>query len=299
MAFSAQWRKGAEGSALSGGLAVRAAAPGLLGNFPTQEPREDFGMMRITGFGIQHSRLKVRALGRGLMLTALLLLFGPWRLSPGFGQLPAGTPVFNANAKWVTDHGSEKYNIKAYGAYGDDTHDDTAAIQSVYNLFCSNLKGIGIGRVYWPIGTYKVSSHIISCGTVYTEAEASGQGTGVVIDWQGPSGDTPFIMYAAFDSVVDGLTVNTNGNSLYGIHLVADNAINTTSTTAVSPGSVTVTPAAMSSIGVGTLLGIEVGQSDSEVVYVTAATTTTFTATFAKAHSGTWTIGAGAISGQD
>ena len=31
-------------------------------------------------------------------------------------QMPANTPIFSVNAKWVTDHGSQLYNVKGYGA---------------------------------------------------------------------------------------------------------------------------------------------------------------------------------------
>ena len=255
-------------------------------------------MMRITGFGIRHSRLKVRTLGRRLILPALLLLAGLWCLSPGFGQVSSGTPTYNVNAKWVTDHGSQVYNIKAYGACGNDTCDDTAAIQSVYNQFCNHLRGgTGVvGQVFWPIGTYKTTNHIVSCGSVYTVGAGSEVGNGAVIDWHGPSYDTPFIIYAAYEAELRDLGINTNGVAPYAVHIVADNTVSTTSSTTVAPGLVTATPASMNDIAVGTLLGINVTQSDAELVYVTAVTGATFTANFANAHSGTWTIGNGGVT---
>jgi len=42
-------------------------------------------------------------------------------------QMPANTPTFNVNAKWVTDRGSQVFNVKAYGAKCDGTTDDSAA----------------------------------------------------------------------------------------------------------------------------------------------------------------------------
>lgn len=67
--------------------------------------------------------------------------------------------------------------------------------------------------------------------------------------------------------------------------------VNTTSTTAVAaPGSVAITPASMSNIQVGDLLGIFGGVGTAEIVQVTSRTATTFTATFANTHSGTYNI---------
>jgi hypothetical protein len=71
-------------------------------------------------------------------------------------------------------------NVLRYGAYGDGTHDDTAAIQAALN--CGRF-------VYLPAGTYKVSSSL--------QVKASGQriyGDGrdgqSVISWSGSTNDT-------------------------------------------------------------------------------------------------------------
>jgi hypothetical protein len=42
-------------------------------------------------------------------------------------QMPANTSVASVNAKWVTDRGSQVFNVKAYGAKCDGTTDDSAA----------------------------------------------------------------------------------------------------------------------------------------------------------------------------
>ena len=42
-------------------------------------------------------------------------------------QMPANTPIFSVNAKWVTDRGSQLFNVKAYGAKCDGSTDDSAA----------------------------------------------------------------------------------------------------------------------------------------------------------------------------
>lgn len=65
----------------------------------------------------------------------------------------------------------------------------------------------------------------------------------------------------------------------------------TTATTAISAGAtVAVTPASMANIEVGMALNINGGTGTAEDVVVTAVTSTTFTATFLNAHSGTYNL---------
>lgn len=67
--------------------------------------------------------------------------------------------------------------------------------------------------------------------------------------------------------------------------------VNTTSSTAVSAaGSVVITPASMANITVNSILSITGGTGTAENVTVSAVTPTTFTATFANTHSGTYNI---------
>jgi len=67
--------------------------------------------------------------------------------------------------------------------------------------------------------------------------------------------------------------------------------VNTKSTTAVSPGSVTVTPASMANITTGKVLFCaNANDSNGEQLLVTGVTRTSFTANFKKSKSGTWKI---------
>lgn len=67
--------------------------------------------------------------------------------------------------------------------------------------------------------------------------------------------------------------------------------VNTTASTAITGGqSNTVAPASMAGITQGLLLVVYGGAGTAEEVVVTSVTATTFTATFANSHSGTYNI---------
>ena len=87
---------------------------------------------------------------------ALTLLFFSCAMY-AFGQMSSGTPVFPVNAQWVTDKGSQVYNVKAYGAKGDGATDDTVAIQATFSAAAASGAG---GAVLFPPGKYLISSQI-------------------------------------------------------------------------------------------------------------------------------------------
>ena len=58
------------------------------------------------------------------------------------------------NAGELLDKGEVVYDVKAYGAIGNDTADDTTAIQNAINAAST----AGGGIVFFPAGTYKISS---------------------------------------------------------------------------------------------------------------------------------------------
>ncbi len=183
-------------------------------------------------------------------------------------------------------------SAKDVGAKGDGVTDDSAAIQRAMAQFTQNFKGTSAsGTLYFPAGTYILRQPLILAGATRNTVHLLGA-PGATLSWAGSSEWPMLIVYGTFGPVIEGLTFRTNHSARYAIHLVADNAIKTTLGTAVSPGSRTVTPGTMSSIGVGTLVKIDTG-ADAELVYATAATPTTFTATFTKSHSAKATVGGG------
>lgn len=52
-----------------------------------------------------------------------------------------------------TEKGNQFYNVKAYGAKGDNSTNDTAAIQAAFDAANAD----GGGTVFFPVGTYRVS----------------------------------------------------------------------------------------------------------------------------------------------
>lgn len=68
-------------------------------------------------------------------------------------QTNTGAKTFNANT--ILDKGSMVYNVKAYGAVGDDSTDDTTAIQNA--VAAAGATG---GIVWFPSGTYKITTSI-------------------------------------------------------------------------------------------------------------------------------------------
>jgi hypothetical protein len=187
------------------------------------------------------------------------------------------------------------YDVKFYGACGNGICDDTAAIQSVINLFTNGRAATASGIVFFPIGTYKITAPLTYVGSPGEPISFVGAGSGEVdtgseLVWDGPSGGTMFELQGANKFNIQDLTFNQANSARIGIHISADNAINTTLGTSVTPGSKTVMPGAMSYIAVGTLLTID-ASPNAELVYVTATTGSTFTAIFSKSHSPSAQVG--------
>jgi hypothetical protein len=73
----------------------------------------------------------------------------------------------------IQDNGGETFNVKAFGAKGDGSTDDTAAIQSAINAAST----AGGGSVYIPAGTYKVTSSIVPLSNVRIQGAGIGSTT--------------------------------------------------------------------------------------------------------------------------
>jgi hypothetical protein len=102
-------------------------------------------MVRTTGFRIQDSGFR-RLLWNLIPALPLcgLLVAGIIK-----AQMPANTPTFSVNAKWVTDRGSQVYNVQAYGAKCDGVTDDSAAFTATLAAIPSGAYPSGAGGTFF------------------------------------------------------------------------------------------------------------------------------------------------------
>ncbi len=194
-------------------------------------------------------------------------------------------------------------SVKETGAKGDGITDDTTAIQSVLDRFSQHIPGAQARgtTIYFPPGVYLISSPLFYYGGPGTGIKLQGAlgrtraGYGSTIRWKGSPGGTMFIAMGMNNSQFDNIEFDLKGKARVGIHLAATNPINTTQGTAVAPGTATVAPGSMANITVGTVLNVGRG-TNMEPIYVTATTSSTFTAAFAKSHSANDPVGGSAGS---
>jgi hypothetical protein len=219
--------------------------------------------------------------------------------------LPPGVDPLATDSSGAPIASSILTNVKSPPclAKGDGIQDDTLAIQTCLNLFTAGRSAIASGSIFFPIGKYKITAPLYYFGSAGFPITLSGSLGGwnntnpeSVIVWGGAAGGTMLEMMGAGAWTIRDMNFDQAVTARIGIHIASDNAWNTTLGTAVpTPGSATVTPASMDSIAAGTLLSIDTGAS-LELVYVTAITPTTFTATFTKAHLATAHVGGSAGS---
>ena len=101
---------------------------------------------------------------------------GTWGTPSGSGdmilasaQTVTGAKTFNINT--LLDKGSEVYNVRAYGAVGDGSTDDSTAIQDAIDAAVS----AGGGTVFFPRGNYKITTEI----DLYSHVSLVGSATGL------------------------------------------------------------------------------------------------------------------------
>lgn len=94
-------------------------------------------------------------------------------LLPGLYGETIGTKQkldFSGSSSMLTPPGlNNQYNVKDYGAKGDNTTDDTTAIQNAINA--ASLAGGGI--VYFPIGNYKITAALTGYANIWYLGAAS------------------------------------------------------------------------------------------------------------------------------
>ena len=150
---------------------------------------------------------------RFLLWLGVLLIAGMLRL-----QAQPTITAATSNEEFVGPFSSWTNVKTAYGATGNGTTDDTAAIQNALNAMrTSTENGGGWSVLYFPAGTYKITS------TLVTQRQNSNDYTGIMIVGQdeattsilydGPSGDD----LIDFDGWYDKISrITFNGNNLAG-----------------------------------------------------------------------------------
>jgi hypothetical protein len=152
-----------------------------------------------------------------LVLSGLALIIAAtaWRPAPTLAQLPAGAPVYNANAKWVTDHGSQVFNVMAYGAKCDGVTDDAAAIQAAINAAnpdtTLNWPGAGMTLVPGPcaIGSTLTLRGILTGTGIGTPSKS---GSSSYLKWLGPAGQ-PMVLITTWKASVRDLHFKGNSSA--------------------------------------------------------------------------------------
>lgn len=104
---------------------------------------------------------------------------GTWATPSGSGsgdmvlasvQTVTGAKTFNANT--LLDKGSHVFNVKAYGALGDGTTNDTTNIQSA--ITAAQTSG---GTVYFPQGNYSITGLTVTASNVTIRGAGAGATT--------------------------------------------------------------------------------------------------------------------------
>jgi hypothetical protein len=122
----------------------------------------------------------------------------------------------------AVEYKTGRYNVKdpAYGARGDGTTNDTAAIQAAINAAIA----AGGGEVYFPAGTYVVSPTLTVTSGVGVRLVGAGRNAtalrkasnGVLLSMSGPATDVSGATHTRYCSVED---MTLNGNAKTGLLL--------------------------------------------------------------------------------
>lgn len=206
---------GPAGGSLSGtypnpGLAAGVGTPGgSSGNVQTNNGTGGFAGIATTGTG------------------SAVLANSPVLVTPALGTVASGnvsaatsTSSSSTTARTLAARGADVINVKDFGAVGNDTTDDTAAIQAVFTYARTLQTANKSFKIVFPLGIYKITStlnwsgiralqgNVIDGGGSQIDCEVS---AGLCIDMSGDS----------FVTLSD-LTIYGFGgtNPTYGIQLV-------------------------------------------------------------------------------
>jgi hypothetical protein len=132
----------------------------------------------------------------------------------------AGTPPALLSATMGYAAG-DLYNVKAYGALGNGSADDTTAIQAAIDA----ASAMGGGIVFVPRGTYKITLAGTACLTLADYVTLRGVGPKSILDFRGTDGGSAIDLSGKTDAAVESLLIQNLST------VSAEAAINSSSTT--------------------------------------------------------------------
>jgi hypothetical protein len=170
----------------------------------------------------------MQSLARGIPVALSIVLAMP--AQGGAMPAPSGRITPRTPESRLTD----EVNVKDFGAIGNGTTDDTAAVQAALDA-----ASVANTRLFFPAGIYRITSTLTyvrtSTGFALTmEGTSRGRGpTGSVLQWRGPAGGTLMKIQGANSLVIsrllfDGSSLADNliyffndmgANSSSGIHI--------------------------------------------------------------------------------
>jgi len=111
--------------------------------------------------------------------------------------------------------GAKVYNVKQWGAKGNGVADDTAAIKLAISKCFPSANNIGLGVLYFPVGTYIVTERLTIgyAGARYSNVAVFGDGRDVSrLYWQGGDVDGPLELLNCHKPYVGNLSIQ-GGNT--------------------------------------------------------------------------------------
>jgi hypothetical protein len=207
------------------------------------------------------------------------------------------TSTTTSVAPWyyfVLQKPSSTIDARWYGVLGGGSN-DTAAIQSVLNSVMTDGEANQNAEIEFPLGSELDQTVWYGGYPQYSLVmkSPSGGGRGTVQPtwrWVGSADTSMLVLMGAVETILDGMMFDSNSSGGTGgvqnlVH-VASTRADTTLTASVTAGTAVVaTVASMTDIVVDTALAVGKGTANWEIVYVTAVTATTFTATFRNNHA--------------
>jgi hypothetical protein len=169
--------------------------------------------------------------GSSLLGSGDLVVSGAGDMILASAQTNTGAKTFNSNTLW--DKGNMVFNVKAYGAVGDDSTNDTAAIQAAVDA-----AGAVGGVVWFPAGIYRMSTTALllyTGSTPYSSITLAGAGAGKAIIKQmttgvdvikglnNTTGSVQLLNVTIRDLTLSfGGTTTNSGNGIYLAQVAAD-----------------------------------------------------------------------------